>query len=119
MNKIASLLSPYQFVRQTAVVVPALCKSWNPAFVELLLAELAFEALDVAALHRAFSLDQDVADAIPPAPGYECPCSSLNLLFFMSVVLLGGDGRLHQLQLDMAGGKQVRRHFFQSAHPVF
>jgi len=45
----------------------------EPLFVEVLIAELAVEALDVAVLHRPPGLDQDVADAARLRPGHEDP----------------------------------------------
>ena len=77
--------APQAAVRPDFVVVRApdghgcsgLMQGLEPALVEVLIAELAIEALDVAVLHRAPWLDQDVADAMRLRPGHECPAGEL------------------------------------------
>ncbi|MDT4843859.1 hypothetical protein FQZ97_777970 [compost metagenome] len=68
--------APQAAVRPDFVVVRApdghgcsgLMQGLEPALVEVFIAELAIEALDVAVLHRAPGLDQDVADAVHLRP---------------------------------------------------
>ena len=45
--------------------VAGLSQRREPVLVEALVAELAVEALDVAVLHRATGLDQQVRDRLP------------------------------------------------------
>ena len=54
-----------------------LVQALKPALVEVLVAELAIEARDVAVLHRAPRLDQDVASAMRLRPGHEGPAGEL------------------------------------------
>ena len=56
---------------------PGLMQGLEPALVQVLVSELAVEALDVAVLHRAPWLDQDVANAVRLRPGHECPAGEL------------------------------------------
>ena len=49
----------------------------KPAVIQMLVTELAVEALDVAVLHRASRLDQDVANAVGLHPGHERPAGEL------------------------------------------
>ena len=57
--------------------LPGLVQSLEPALVEMLVAELSVEALDVAVLHGAPWLDQDMANAMRLGPGHECPTGEL------------------------------------------
>jgi len=59
---------------------PGLMQGFKPALVEVLVAELAVEALDVTVLHGAPRLDQDVADAVGLGPGHECPAGELRTI---------------------------------------
>src|SRR5690606_2424121 len=52
-------------------------KRSEPVLVEALVAELAVEALDVAVLHRAAGLDQQVFDPMVLRPGDEDPAGEL------------------------------------------
>ena len=54
-----------------------LVQGLKPALVEVLVAELASEALDVAVLHRAAWLNQNVANAVGLSPGHECSAGEL------------------------------------------
>lgn len=56
---------------------PGLLQGLEPALVQVLIAELPVEALDVAVLHRAPRLDQDVANAMGLCPSHECPAGEL------------------------------------------
>lgn len=47
----------------------------EPALVQVLVAKLAVEALDVGVLHMAPGLDQDVADAVRLRLRHECAAS--------------------------------------------
>ena len=77
--------APQAAVRSDLVVVrspgrhghPGLVQGLEPALVQVLVTELAVEALDVAVLHRAPRLDQDVANAVRLRPGHECPAGEL------------------------------------------
>jgi len=72
-------------VRPDLVVIPApsidhvagLGKRREPVLIEALIAELAVEALDVAVLHGAARLDQQVRDAVLLRPGDEGPAGEL------------------------------------------
>src|SRR5690606_20208005 len=72
-------------VRSDLVVVPSpladhlasLRQRGEPVLVEALVAELAVEALDVAVLHRAARLDQQVFDAVALRPGDKDPAGEL------------------------------------------
>src|SRR5690606_10797597 len=75
-------------VRPDLVVVPSpladhfasLRQRGEPVLVEALVAELAVEALDVAVLHRAARLDQQVFDAVVLRPGDKDPDLSMELV---------------------------------------
>lgn len=56
---------------------PGVVQGLEPALVQMLVTELAVEALDVAVLHLAPRLDQDVANAVRLRPGHECPSGEL------------------------------------------
>ena len=56
---------------------PGLVQGLEPALVQMLVTELAIEALDVAVLHGTPWLDQDVANAVGLRPGHECPAGEL------------------------------------------
>ena len=56
---------------------PGLMQGLEPALVQVLVPELAVEALDVAVLHGAPRLDQDVANAMRLRPGHEGPAGEL------------------------------------------
>jgi hypothetical protein len=49
----------------------SLVETVKPALVEMLIAELAVETLDVAVLHGPARLNQEMADAILLCPGHE------------------------------------------------
>ena len=57
-----------------------LVQGLEPALGEVLVAQLAVEAFDVAILHRARRLDQDVADTVRLDPSHECPAGELRAI---------------------------------------
>jgi len=73
--------APQAAVRPDVVVVRALdrhchlglMQGLEPATVQVLVTELAVDALDVAVLHRAPQLHQGVADAMRLRTDHECP----------------------------------------------
>lgn len=52
----------------------------QPALVQVLVPELAVEALDLAILHGAPRLDQDVANAMRLRPGHEGSAGELRAI---------------------------------------
>lgn len=57
-----------------------LMQGLEPALVQVLITELAVEALDVPVLHGAPRLDQDVSNSVGLRPGHECPAGELGAI---------------------------------------
>jgi len=57
--------------------IPCLLQCFEPALIEALIPKLAVETLDVAVLHGAIRLNQDVANPIPLCPCHEHPAGEL------------------------------------------
>lgn len=55
----------------------SLVQHLEPLLIQALVPELAVEALDVAVLHGAARLDEDVQDAMRAGPGHEGPAGGL------------------------------------------
>ena len=56
---------------------PGLAQRLEPLFIQAFVTELAIETFDVAVLHGAARLDEEVPDAVRVCPGHEGPAGEL------------------------------------------
>ena len=87
-----------------------LVQGLKPALIEVLVAELAIEAFDVAVLHRAAWLNQNVANAVGLSPGHECSACELRAIVRTHCLRIPAQRHACQRALRYAG----RRHGVQS-----